>query len=82
MAQLVARIDDRLVEQLDHLIEDGIVANRSDAVRIGLEEFVDAARRRQIGAQIAEAYRRRPQTDEELAGLDQATRSLIEEEAW
>jgi Arc/MetJ-type ribon-helix-helix transcriptional regulator len=82
MAQVVARIDDKLVEELDRLIEDGIVANRTEAVRKGLEGFVDACRRRQIGAQIVEAYRRRPQTDEELAGLDRATRSLIEQEPW
>lgn len=82
MAQLVARVDDKLVEQLDGLIEDGVVANRTEAVRLGLERFVDTWRRRRIGSEIAEAYRRRPQTDEELAGLDQATRSLIEEEPW
>ena len=82
MAQVVARIDDKLVEELDRLVEDGIVANRTEAVRVGLEEFVDACRRRQIGAQIAAAYRQRPQAEEELAGLDRATRSLIEEEPW
>lgn len=82
MAQVVARIDDKLADELDSLIEDGVITNRTEAVRIGLEGFVDACRRRQIGAQIAEAYKQHPQTEEELAGLDQATRALIEEEAW
>jgi hypothetical protein len=39
-------------------------------------------RDRAIGEQIADAYRRNPQTDEELAGLEASTRSLIEEEPW
>ena len=82
MAQVVARIDDKLIDELDGLIEDGLIANRTEAVRIGLQEFVDACRRRRIGAQIADAYRLRPQTEEELAGLDQATRALVREEAW
>jgi Arc/MetJ-type ribon-helix-helix transcriptional regulator len=82
MAQVVARIDDKLVQELDSLIEDGVVANRTEAVRKGLEGFVDTCRRQRIGAQIADAYRRSPQTDEELAGLEQATKALIEEESW
>lgn len=82
MAQVVARIDDKLAHELDSLIADGVIANRTEAVRMGLEGFVDTCRRRQIGAQIAEAYRQRPQTEEELAGLDRATHALIEEEAW
>ena len=43
----------------------------------------DAQRQRQrVGAAIAEAYRRQPQTDDELAGLDEATRALVNEETW
>jgi Arc/MetJ-type ribon-helix-helix transcriptional regulator len=82
MAQVVARLDDKLVADLDGLVADGVVTNRSEAVRLGLERLVDEHRRRQIGAEIVDAYRRRPQTEEELAGLDRATRALIEEEPW
>jgi len=82
MAQLVTRLDDRLVEQLDALIADGVVATRSQAVRLGLERLIDEHTRRRVGAQIVEGYRRQPQTDEELTGLDEATRALIEEEPW
>lgn len=82
MPQLVTRLDDRLVAAVDDLVADGLVANRSEAVRLGLERLVDEHRRGRIGAQIAEAYRRRPQTDEELGGLDRATRALVEEEPW
>jgi Arc/MetJ-type ribon-helix-helix transcriptional regulator len=82
MAQVVTRLDDKLAAELDGLVADGIVSNRSEAVRLGLERLVEEHRRRQIGTEIVEAYRRQPQTDEELAGLDQATRALVAEEPW
>jgi Arc/MetJ-type ribon-helix-helix transcriptional regulator len=82
MAQVVARVDDALAAELDELVTDGVVSNRSEAVRLGLERLVDEHRRRRIGAEIVEAYRRMPQTEEELAGLDEATRALIAEEPW
>ena len=82
MAQVVARVNDALAAELDELVTDGVVSNRSEAVRLGLERLVDEHRRRRIGAEIVEAYRRMPQTEEELAGLDEATRALIAEEPW
>ncbi len=82
MAQVVARVDDALAAELDELVTDGVVSNRSEAVRLGLERLVDEHRRRRIGAEIVEAYRRMPQTEEELAGLDEATHALIAEEPW
>jgi Arc/MetJ-type ribon-helix-helix transcriptional regulator len=82
MAQVVTRLDDTLVAEVDALIAEGVVANRSEAVRLGLERLVDRHRRSRTGAAIADAYRRRPQADDELAGLDDATRALVEEEPW
>jgi Arc/MetJ-type ribon-helix-helix transcriptional regulator len=82
MAQVVARLDDRLMAEVDGLVADGVVANRSEAVRLGLERLIDEHQRRRVGAEIVAAYRRRPQTDDELAGLDEATRALISEEPW
>jgi Arc/MetJ-type ribon-helix-helix transcriptional regulator len=82
MAQFVTRLSDRLAEEVDALVSQGVVANRSEAVRVGLERLVDEHVRHQIGVAIADGYRRHPQTDEELAGLDQSTRALVEEEAW
>jgi metal-responsive CopG/Arc/MetJ family transcriptional regulator len=82
MAQLVTRLDDALLAEVDALVADGVAATRSDAVRIALERLVDAHRRRQIGAAIVDGYRRKPQTEDELAGLEEATRSLIGEEPW
>jgi Arc/MetJ-type ribon-helix-helix transcriptional regulator len=82
MPQLVTRLDPRLLAQVDSLVSNGVVASRSDAVRIALEALVDQHRRREIGRQIAEAYERMPQTEEELAGLEEAGRALILEEPW
>jgi Arc/MetJ-type ribon-helix-helix transcriptional regulator len=82
MAQLVTRVDDRLLAEVDELVSEGVAETRSDAVRIGLEALVERHRRQQTGQAIINAYRRQPQHDEVLAGLDQATRALIEEEPW
>jgi Arc/MetJ-type ribon-helix-helix transcriptional regulator len=82
MTQVVTRIDDKLVADLDDLVAEGRVASRSEAVRIGLEKLVDEHRRRQIGEEIVEGYRRQPQTEEELAGADEAARAMIEAEPW
>ncbi len=82
MPQLVARLEERLLSDVDRLVAEGVVASRSEAVRVALERLVDERRRERIGAEIAAAYRRRPQTDAELTGLDEATRALINEEPW
>jgi Arc/MetJ-type ribon-helix-helix transcriptional regulator len=82
MAQLVARLEDQLLAEVDGLVADGVVASRSEAVRLGLERLVDEHQRQQVGAAILAAYSRQPQTEEELAGLDEATRALVNEEPW
>jgi hypothetical protein len=44
--------------------------------------LIDQHRRFQIGKEIAEGYRGQPQSDDELAGLELATHSLVKEEPW
>lgn len=82
MAQLVTRVDDGLVAGIDDLVERGVVASRSDAVRLALAAFLEADRRRSIGEAIAEGYRRVPQRSEEIGWADEATRRMIREESW
>lgn len=82
MAQVVTRLDDKLVADLDGLVAEGFVASRSEGVRVALEKLVDEQRRRRIGAEIVAGYERCPETDEELAQAERATRELIEEEPW
>jgi Arc/MetJ-type ribon-helix-helix transcriptional regulator len=82
MTQLVTRVDAQLVADVDELVAAGIVASRSEAVRVGLSELVDRHRRADVGRRIADAYRRLPQTSEELTGVDEATIALLEDERW
>jgi Arc/MetJ-type ribon-helix-helix transcriptional regulator len=82
MAQLVTRVDDRLLADVDALVSEGVAATRSDAVRLGLEALVEQHRRQRAGQTIADAYRRHPQNQEDVAGLDEATRALVAEEPW
>lgn len=82
MTQVVTRIDDQLVADLDSLVAAGDFASRSEGVRVALEKLVDEHRRRRIGEEIVEGYRRQPQTEEELAWTDEATQAMIEAEPW
>lgn len=82
MAQLVTRVDDELARAIDELVSAGVVASRSDAVRMGLERLIDRHRRDQIGARIVEGYRAHPQSDSEDDWKDEASMAMIDEEAW
>jgi Arc/MetJ-type ribon-helix-helix transcriptional regulator len=82
MAQLVTRIPDALADDLDRLVAEGVVASRSEGVRLGLQRLVDRERRRRIGQAIVDGYTRMPQTDDELLWTDEDTRKMIEEEPW
>jgi Arc/MetJ-type ribon-helix-helix transcriptional regulator len=82
MAQLVTRVDDELVAQVDALIAAGVVDSRSEAVRLGLARLVDRHIRDETGRRIADAYRSRPQSAEELEGVDEATQRMLTEESW
>ena len=82
MAQLVTRVDDSLVERIDELVADGVVASRSEAVRLGLETLVERTRRSRIAAEIVEAYRQRPQAESEVGWADEATARMIADEPW
>lgn len=82
MAQFVTRIDEELAQQVDVLVASGTVASRSEAVRLGLVRLVDENRRRLVGDRITLGYTSKPQTEGELAGLDDATRALIAAEPW
>ncbi len=82
MAQLVTRIDDELAAAVDDLVAAGVVANRSEAVRLGLRRLVDRHRREQIGARIVEGYRARPQHEADVGWADEATARMIADEPW
>lgn len=80
--QLVTRVPDSVAEAVDDLVERGVFASRSEAVRAGLEAVVDRERRDAIGRAIADGYRRIPQQADDLAWSDAATSAMIAEEPW
>jgi Arc/MetJ-type ribon-helix-helix transcriptional regulator len=82
MTQLVTRVDERLVAEVDELIAAGVVSSRSEAVRVGLSDLVDRHRRAATARRIADAYRRLPQTPDELTDIDDATSRMLDEERW
>ena len=82
MAQFVARLEDALADRVDSLVVAGVLASRSEAVRLGLEQLVDELEREQVGRQILDGYRRIPETDEELAWAEDGLRRMLDEESW
>lgn len=82
MAQLVTRVNEELAIAVDELIAAGVVANRSEAVRLGLQRLVDRHRRDQVGARIVAGYRAVPQADREGGWSDESTVGMIAEEPW
>ena len=82
MAQFVTRLQDSLAERVDSLVAAGVLASRSEAVRLGLEELTDRLERERIGRQIVEGYERIPQPEEELEGIDEELDEMLAEEPW
>lgn len=80
MAQFVTRLEDGLADRVDRLVAAGVLASRSEAVRIGIEKLVNQLERERIGRQIVEAYQRMPQTEEELEGADEDFEQMLSED--
>lgn len=80
--QIAIRIPDELAKALDQLVASERFRSKAEAIRTAIETFVDAAQRRRVGEAIAEGYRRRPQTDEEIRTARQAAIRSISEEPW
>ena len=82
MAQLVTRIDDELAAAVDQLVAEGVVASRSQAVRLGLVALIERHRRATVGRRVVDGYRTTPQTEAEVGWSDEATRRMVAEEPW
>jgi Arc/MetJ-type ribon-helix-helix transcriptional regulator len=70
MAQLIARVPQKLLADVDGLVAAGKFDSRSDVVREAIVRLVDRARRDEIGRRIADAYARMPLTEEEFDWSD------------
>lgn len=73
---------DSLAQAIDGLVEAGVFASRSEAVRAGLEAVIERKRRDAVGRTIVDGYRRIPQNSDELGWPDAATAAMIAEEPW
>lgn len=82
MAQLVTRVDDDLIAAVDQLVATGVVASRSEAVRLGLQRLLDRHRRDQVGARIVASYLERPQDEHDVGWADESSVRMIAEEPW
>lgn len=82
MAQMVTRMPEDLLDEVDELVAAGIVGSRSDAVRTALRELVASHRRRREAEATVDGYTRLPQTDEEVGWADEATHRMIAAEPW
>ena len=56
--------------------------SRAEVMREALVRLIDEERRRQIGEQIAEGYRRMPQTEEEMADIPFQSWDLDGDDDW
>lgn len=80
--QIAVKLPDRLVEQLDQLVDDGGYESRSEAVRHAIAALLRGERRAAIDRSFEEGFRRNP---DDSAVLDEARRlaiASIEEEPW
>ena len=80
--QIAVRLSDDLATRLDAAVQDGTFPSRAEAVRVAIGELLDNLRRRQVGEAIADGYRRRPQTDDDVAAAEAAAIRSINEEPW
>ena len=55
MAQFVTRVEETLASEIDRMVDDGVVASRSAAVRLGLEGLVERHCRQKIGQAMEQA---------------------------
>ncbi|MFN0027838.1 MAG: ribbon-helix-helix domain-containing protein [Acidimicrobiales bacterium] len=82
MAQLVTRVGDKLIAEVDELVAAGVFASRSEAVRLGLRRLLDRHQRDQVGALIVASYVERPQDEHDVGWSDESTTRMIAEEPW
>ncbi len=80
--QIAVKLPDRLVGELDRLVEAGAFASRSQAVRSGLEAMVAARRSEEIDRRYRDAGTRVPESDAELSDATRLAVGAIDDEPW
>ena len=80
--QLAIRLPDDLLRDLDWVVIRLKYDSRTEAMRDALIRLIDQERRREVGEQIAEGYRRMPQTEEEMADIPFQSWDLDGDDDW
>lgn len=80
--QIAVKLPDRLVNEIDRLVDGGAFDSRSQAIRSGLEAMVADRRRQEVDRRYAEAMARHPETNEEMADATRLAVESIHEEPW
>jgi Arc/MetJ-type ribon-helix-helix transcriptional regulator len=80
--QIAVKLPDALARDLDGMVERGEFANRSQALREGLETIMATRERERLHERYRTALAREPETPRELADAERLAIESIEEESW
>ncbi|MGI8730665.1 MAG: ribbon-helix-helix domain-containing protein [Solirubrobacteraceae bacterium] len=80
--QIAVKLPDKLVHEVDSLVDGGAFSSRSQAVRSGLEAIVSDERRRGIDRCYGDALSQFPETNAELADATRLGIDAIDDEPW
>lgn len=80
--QIAVKLPDEILARIDALIADGAFANRSAAVRRGLQALVDAHHRLDVDRAYVEGYSRTPESEAEMREATRLAIESIEDEPW
>jgi Arc/MetJ-type ribon-helix-helix transcriptional regulator len=80
--QIAVKLPDRLVHEIDRLVEGGAFDSRSQAIRSGLETMVAERQRSEMDLRYGAAMARLPETDEEIAEATRLGIDAIHDEPW
>ncbi len=82
MAQVIARVDEALLERIDELVDRGVIASRSEGVRLGLEQLIERTQREERQRREIAAYQSDPQDANEVKAARRAAFAMVREEPW
>lgn len=82
MTQIAVKLPGDVLDGIDRLVEEGVYANRSDAVRQALVELIRRRQRLVIDQRFAAGFAANPETDDELADATRLAIESIDDEPW
>lgn len=76
------RFSDDEIDSIDRLVDRNVAPTRSELIRYAVRLLDDAVRRAEEGEAIADAYRRLPQTQDDILLARANADALVEAEPW